>query len=444
MRRTFLLLLVMLTLLPLTGTASPDELANLRQENAELRSRVEKLESALAEIRSMLKAKETAAAAPAAPAAPAAQPAPAPAAEPVAMKSKFGVTFYGYVKLDAARDDGRVNPGNFARWVERQPNGYHDPEFNMTMNETRFGFDVAGPALLNSKTSAKIEFDLMGGGAENKPNPMLRHAYFQMEWPAQQITLLAGQSSDLISPIGPTMLNYSSTWWGGNMGYRHPQIRFTKGFKTGEASRLDFQVAATRTIGDAGNFTPGDSGEDTGWPSIQSRIAATFPVTEGQKATFGISGHYGEEEYDTNAAGAFHTFPSWSANADLNLPLQKWLLLRAELFHGANLDDYFGGVSQGVNLTAWRAIRSTGGWISATLGPWSGWRFNGGVSVDDPYNSDLGTAYRSRNSVVFGNTFIDISKAVQFGFELSHWKTAYQNAEKARAIRAQTSLIYRF
>ena len=42
-------------------------------------------------------------------------------------------------------------------------------------------------------------------------------------------TILGGQTWDVISPLNPRSLNYSVYWWAGNIGYRRPQVRLTKG-----------------------------------------------------------------------------------------------------------------------------------------------------------------------------------------------------------------------
>ncbi|AAM72868.1 MAG TPA: hypothetical protein DEB17_00590 [Chlorobaculum sp.] len=61
-------------------------------------------------------------------------------------------------------------------------------------------------------------------------------------------------------------------WNAGNIRGRHPQLRLTKGFKSGEKSRVEVAVAVARTIGET-NVSGADSGKDATMPSIQGHLA---------------------------------------------------------------------------------------------------------------------------------------------------------------------------
>lgn len=146
------------------------------------------------------------------------------------------LSWYGYVKLDASWDESLVNAGNFARWAESTESFEERAHFNLTGRQTRLGFrateDRGGVAL-----TGKVEVDFCGGGAENKNSLQMRHAYVEAVWPSGW-RVLAGQTSDVISPLNPATLNYTVAWWAGNTGYRRPQLRVTKVW------RVDEQTAA--------------------------------------------------------------------------------------------------------------------------------------------------------------------------------------------------------
>jgi hypothetical protein len=239
-------------------------------------------------------------------------------------------------------------------------------------------------------------------------------------------------------------VNYAPGWWAGNVGYRRPQFRLTKGFKLGESTRLTLQGAATRTIGDVNLLGPGDTGEDSGFPTVQARAALAFRGFSGQTATVGLSGHYGRDEYDTSAVDDHVNIPSWSGSLDVNLPLSAKVAFKGEFYRGRNMDEYLGGIGQGVNPATLRGITDIGGWASLNFGPWRGWRFGVGYTADDPVNRDLGAGDRLRNRTLFGNVFYDINDAVQLGLELADWQTLYKDKSDGDAIRVQTALYYRF
>lgn len=371
----------------------------------------------------------------------------------VNLWANLDVQLYGKIKADAAFDTSRTNTGNFARWVEHESTNQDDHELNMTANETRLGLRFTGPDVGDAKTSGLIEMDFYGGGAENKANPMLRHAYMKMDWAKYGLSLLAGQTWDVISPLNPTVLNYSVQWWAGNIGYRRPQIRLTKVCDLGGGTSLKFETALARSIGRRATddnvvyYDPGDSGEDSGLPSFQARASLMFPFLAGQKATIGTSGHYACEEYDTDLTGRNQKANSWSANLDFDLPIASWLRVKGEMFTGENLDAYLGGIGQGVVIANGRLteIQGTGGWLAASLGPWGPWSFNVGYSGEFIDDGDVINANtRTCNSAIFGNAIYKINANTSVGVEVSRWRTDYKGQDTGDSLRIQTSFIYQF
>ncbi len=465
-------ILLLLATLPcfswfLCAQAETSSQESLEKENSQLRQEVKQLRSELDDVRQALaELKEAVRALSAQPApAPAAAPNVAPAAAPVAgkqaqaapspapaapkpelpnVKSKYKLNVYGYVKLDAATDTSRVNTGNFARWVESESTNVDDAETNINVNETRVGLDFSGPDIGKAKTTAKIEMDFAGGGTDNKPVPMLRHGYMQIEWPDHDFALLAGQTWDVISPIFPTQINYAPSWWCGNIGYRHPQVQVRKGFKLGNDTRLVFQGAMSRTMGASSVYSPGDTGEDSVVPTFQGRVGLTFPTWGKNKATLGVSGHWGRNEIDLNASGANVRATTWSGNVDLYLPLGHTVVFKAEIFRGADVETFLGGIGQGINMTTFRPIATTGGWVTLGFGPFDKWRFHIGGAIDDPNDDDLNAGDRTLNESYYSNVIYQINEAITVGFEVTRWHTGYKLKLPGDAWRFQTSFIYRF
>ncbi|MDP6543202.1 MAG: hypothetical protein QGH60_04370 [Phycisphaerae bacterium] len=360
--------------------------------------------------------------------------------------STVDVQLYGKIKLDAAYDSGRANTGNFARWVNPGEKQRGDGQFNMTANETRLGLKFTGPQTKDLKTNGLLEMDFYGGGGETSPNPRLRHAFLNLEWPKKKLSVLAGQTWDVISPLNPGTLNYTVLWWGGNIGMRRPQVRVTKGCALNDDTELTLQGALLRTMGSTSGFDPGDTGEDAGFPSVQGRAALKFPLFGKKKSTVGVSGHFGQEEYDINAAGDNHNVYSWSGNIDACVPVNNWLMIKAEAFTGRNLAAYAGGIGQGVNVvgTDVSEIKSSGGWLAACMKPCDKWMFNVGASGEIITGGVTVDGTRTTNSCVFGNVIYEFNKHASVGFELSNWHTEYRGASDGNDIRAQTSFIYKF
>jgi hypothetical protein len=424
------------------------------KENAELRRRISDLEQSLNELRSTiaLQARDR-------------QP------DSTAMRSSVGVELYGYIKLDASYDTSRTDEGNYARWVVSDDVSKNDNQFNLTPRQSRFGLNFFGPQTEGMKSSARVEIDFYGGGAENKNIPMMRHAYLKVEWPRIGTSILAGQTSDTISPLFPATLNYIVGWWAGNPGYRRAQLRVSKEFSLSQEIHALLEVAAARTIGHDNSFDSlVDTGEDAGFPSIQGRWSVSFPLLTKRPTAVGLSGHWGKEVYAFAKQGRdvqSVRLDTWSVNVDLTLPLTEWLSFQGEFFTGADLDAYLAGIGQGILIVtdkgayvnaikkdengipigtfeSARGIAAIGGWGAFGVGPFGPWRFNLGGSVDDPHNGDIPKGGRTQNLSIWGNMTYDINKAVQAGLELSYWNTKYKDRAEGEDFRVQTALIYKF
>lgn len=417
----------------LAGVSRAQSSSNLAREDADLQKRIDKLDKELEDLKKSI----------------AQQAGTEDGTAPKVVWSNLDIQLYGYLKLDAAYDSSRIENGNYAKWVERENTNSNDDQFNMTANETRLGMLINGPDNADVKTSGRAEVDFYEGGAENKARLMMRHVYLKLDWPEDRFSIIAGQTSDVISPLVPSTVNYSVCWWVGNIGYRRPQIRFTK--EVSQSGNVDwkFEGAFARTIGRDNTTLAGttDSGEDAGFPSVQGRVSVTLPLYGPKRSTIGLSGHKGKEEYELNTSGHDKEFTSWSMNADFTHPVKSWLAIKAEAFTGENLDAYLGGIGQGVTTTGlnqYDEIRSTGGWIAASLGPWDKMRFNTGVSMDEVERGNVNSGDRTVNRSVFGNMFYSVNKQTEVAFELSHWNTDYKGTGDAESVRAQLAFIYKF
>lgn len=346
------------------------------------------------------------------------------------------ITPYGCLKLDASVDTAEISNGNYARWVS----GAEDnAQYNMTVRQTKLGMNLAGADTDKVKTDGKVEVDFYNASEENKNTVMLRHAYFKSLFPATGIEILAGQTSDVISPLVPDTLNYTVAWWCGDVGYRRPQLRLTKDMGISDKSSAKVDVAATRTIG-----SEGTTGESSGIPTLQARLGLTVGP-----ATFGVSGHYGEEEYD-NISDEVETS---SLNVDLSVKLCSKAAIKAEYFTGKDLDAYLGGIGQGIDdtadtegtVTAVDGVESEGGWVAIEMGPFGACKFNIGAGMDDPEDSDLDSGDRSKNTSIWGNVKYAITDALSVGLEVSQWETDYIGETSGRdATRCQGSMMYTF
>ncbi len=353
-------------------------------------------------------------------------------------------TFSGYIKLDTSLDSAKTNDGDYAYIVLPYAEGDEDNEFNMTAKQTRLGMKFQAPDA-DVDVSGRIEFDFYGGGAENKPNPMLRHAFLTMDFGGFDV--LAGQTSDVISPLNPTTLNYIVLWKSGNIGYRRPQIRVTKSMNVGESADVTAAVSANRSMG------RNEDGEDTGQPSFQGRLAFGTKLMGDKTATVGVSGAFGKE---TDVSGT--EFDQTALCFDLMLPLGDMVTVKGEYFTGKNLAIYLGGVGQGIaeesNSDKTRdldadEIESSGWWGQLTVRPNESVSLNVGAGSDDPELPDYATSNMiEKNTTYYGNIIWNVTPAAYIGAEYMMLETEYVGTEEDPVSyddsRVQLSMGYKF
>ena len=358
-------------------------------------------------------------------------------------------TFYGCIKLDAAYDQSRVSIGNFARWVESDIIQPRDDQFSMTANQTRLGVKADLPPERGLAVRGQVEIDFYGAApAENKPEPVLRHAFLAVDGRNSGWSLLAGQTWDVISPLCMPTVNYTVGWWQGNVGYRRPQLRVSKRFELSESWSLQLETAAARTIsGRQADFTRagGDTGQDAGFPTVQERISLRFPGPGDAAATIGLSGHWGEEEHDRTPQGPGEDHATWSLNLDLELPLTEDLVLLGEAFTGRNLDAYLGGAGQGFDPSLQQPIDAHGAWLAGRVRLGDHWKANAGWAFDDPSDADLSSAQsRSFNRVYFANAHYALTSATSVALEISHLYTGYRSQPSGKSWRGQLMFLLLF
>jgi hypothetical protein len=358
--------------------------------------------------------------------------------------SKFQFEPYGYIKLDASYDDSRTNYGNFVLYIPGESEDKNDDEFNMTARQTRLGMHIVAPPFADWSIQGRIEVDFYGDGFashENKAEVLLRHAFFKVS--KEGLSIIAGQAFDVISPLNPYTLNYTVGWAAGNIGYRRPQLGMTYDYALNHKTKLLTAVSIARTSGLANEDLDLDGqndGEDAGMPTIQVRFALATECFTEKESVFGLSGHYGKEEMAWDAIEK--EWESWSVNWDFHIPFSDQISLKGEAFVGCNVDDYFGGILQGVSVDVREGIKATGGWAQVSYQPDQEWQVHAGFGLDNPSDKNLSPGMRAKNGFVFLNALWKIIPCVTVGLEYSHWETEYKEMSRGKDNRVQTSFLY--
>ncbi len=390
----------------------------LEKENQSLKSEIEGIRAEVQQIKS----------------ASAAAPAPQPAAssdKPV-MTASAPIEMYGYIKVDAIGGDHQIGELTLSAPISTKDEG----NFNLTAKESRIGFNIKGPAI-GEKGSlvGKIEADFWGNTTDATTTPALRfrQAYLDLKYPNWDI--LAGQTWDFFAPYNPSTLNFGVLWRAGNIGDRHPQIRWT-----GNMYNL---------LGGAGKFTQqlgildSKAAEQVnfGAPLFGSYSALEQKIF-GKVTTIGIGGLIGKSDASTTNTD---NLTVWGAVLTGKVKLSDVFSIMGEAFQGQDLYAFRGGSPAGVDHD--KAVRSQGGWAQLNIKPGDKIQYNIGGGIDDVYTDSLTTgasAVWDYNASGFANVRYDLAKNLQIGLEYQYFMTNYGNQDDSDANRFQASCIYNF
>ncbi len=366
------------------------------------------------------------------------------------VQSKYNLSFYGYVKLDASYDTQRTVAGNLMFFVLPEGDKGREDEFNMTANETRLGMRLTVPEIDDIQTQGVLETDFYGGGSQNSPNLRLRLAFVDLKrgsW-----ALRAGQDWETFIVVVPRIVNFAYLADAGALGLRRPQLRLSHSTPLGDNATLTLKLAAARTIGQDIDGGGQDDGSAAGFPSAQAAMVLEMESWTTRKLTMGLSGFVGSEKvaaYSTGDDDAPMQIPekdyaAWATIASVAVPLCKQAMIQGSVWHGENLDNYFGGIGQGINRSKQRAIAASGGWVQLVLNPSDRTNINLGYGLDNPERDDLNTADRSKNELFFASLFYRLTDAVTLAAECSHLTTSYLGGDNAANTRVQGSVIFPF
>jgi hypothetical protein len=362
------------------------------------------------------------------------------AAPPVTAQSKFPVTLYGTLLLNAFSNTSLNNNEDVPLFAGKQgsdPTG-GDKNFGMTVRQSRFGLRYNGPTVAGAKISGVLELDLFGGAA-TLPNGVgfdvirERLAYGRLDW--KNFSLVAGQDWSVFAPLNPTSLaTYAIPGMAasGNLWIRSPQIRAELRHDYSDTSHLTFQIAATdpNTGDNSATFTEARTagiGERGRYPGADSRLA----WNDGALA-FGLSAHYGRGKNAGNIGtlAVQRAVDSWGVAGDYTIPITKYFNLTGEAYEGRALGLFSSAIGESVNAVGTpgeHGVESRGGWIQAQVNWNTKWQSNLAYGLDSINSHQLAVGARNKTQTYSTNLMYKLSPTVTFALEYRRFLTNFRN-----------------
>ena len=364
------------------------------------------------------------------------------------------LALYGFIRVDAIHDDSRTDAAQTPTFVRSEdPRAGVRDQPNVTFHPrlTRLGGRITPPAdasVLGAQLSARVEIDFQAGGRESRQLIRLRHGYFEVSW--SQVTLLAGQTRDIMSPLFPAVNGDTLRWNAGNLGDRRPPFRLTWASPVDTAGdRPTWTLAAG--LGLPGAIDPKDldhdgvlDGEASGVPNLQARVGfASSAVAGGRSVSVGASGHFGRESV-TERIGAQDAFTTWSAGVDYEVDIASRVGVRGELWTGENLSDVRGGIGQGINVARGREIPAMGGWVETGVQLSDVFRLRVGYTLDDPADRDVPSQGRVKNLAWYVVNQFQVHRLLLVGIDYLRWTTEFKDLENGLDNRVNAYSVLRF
>ncbi|MFH0754570.1 MAG: hypothetical protein V2A70_08395 [Candidatus Omnitrophota bacterium] len=367
--------------------------------------------------------------------------APAPVASYAAapagnfLETKFKTKMYGYIKADAVFNDSALTTtgGTLSMYPTSETTTKHNDNFAMAANETRLGFDIEAPAMDDGGVvSGKIEGDFWS--STNTGSVFrLRQAYAKLAYSSWDV--LAGQTWDFFSPLGPSTLDFGYGWNAGNIGDRHPQVILS--------NKIADDFLGGKLSTKVGVVDPNLSTQSTSGFPVSGALAQYDGKVLSVPTTVYVAGIYGRLESQT---GTKYRDALYAGTSGMTIKLTDWLSLKGEGYIGSGLSTFR---SAGFSTTAIdngnQGIDSRGGFAELTLKPIKKLESNTGLGVDvvtSPLTS-AATTWK-RNNMYYTNLKYSISKDLLVGIEYQRFKANFADNTKGSDNRVQTSVIYKF
>jgi len=399
---------------------------------------------------------------------------PAPAQKPAETAVSIAgtkISPYGFLQLNSVYETGANGGYLYSVWAPlRAQDG--EGRLLLNVNLTRIGLNLAGPAKESgAEVSGKFESDFLNSNnaryANGANNFRIRHAYGQLKFNDIGLSVLFGQTQDIIAPLVAPSLNQGALQGTGSLGTRRPMIRLAEFVGPIEAA-----VAVT------------DNRETTApvLPAFQGSLKAKVPASwagEKQNLELTLSGHYAssekaadtEADKDAKDASGWKAPPtSWSGIASLSVPVVSIVNISGEFFLGQNLGNYnVGSIGQNAVSKEGEGLKSLGGWGAANVKLPANFALAGGYgfeSIDKkrepaakpgtpavPEDPSTGTPAkpavpatnaRIKNAVIFGNLKYFIDESVFIGFEYANLVTDYVTDNTANNHETDKGKLNRF
>jgi len=318
----------------------------------------------------------------------------------VETASKYRARLHGIVLMNAFRSVGNSDSLDLPSYAEPVFPGWPQATVGATLRQSQIGFELFGPTLMGAKSSADIQFDFAGGfpstgNGVNFGIVRLQTGSLHLDW--KDTSIIAGQDSLFISPLSPTSfasLAQPAFAFGGNLWGWTPQIRVEHRFSLSDRQTILIEAGVLDNLDwefphDQFNRSA-QAGELSGQPAYALRLAWSHPI-QNRPLSLGAAGYYGKQNW---TYGRY--VDAWAAMADWQIPILPRLALSGEIYRGNAIGGLGGAIGTSIlyggnprnPFTPIRGLDTAGGWAQLEFQLTPKIEFNGAIAEDDAFAND--------------------------------------------------------
>ena len=341
------------------------------------------------------------------------------------------------------------------------PFGLDTSTFEMHARQSNFQLLYDGPKIEGWKTGALAKLYMSNSSLTSDTYGVLPIVAFG-EMKNDDWRFAIGLQPDLFAPRDPGVIPMTLMGGAGNAGTFRGQIRLERSWTPSENFQTTLQAALSDPISTVLLDATRRTTEGNGWPNLEIRgvlgLGAKEELAGGRTERpieLGIAGLVGQIRNTQNVFDLDDINPNipvrsvinvdgLSVDGKINLTANTGLI--GEGYVGQGLGNYAGNIFQTYNPETYAVIRGRGGFLELFHYWNERLQVHVGYGVEGPLRQDLpavGTGIL-KNSAYFASMFYDITKFLQYSFQVDYRHTDYVTLNDNRGFVFYNQFVMRY
>lgn len=341
------------------------------------------------------------------------------------------------------------------------PFGLDTSTFEMHARQSSFQLLYDGPRIDGWKTGAFTKLYMSNSSLTSDTYGILPVVAFG-EMQKDNWRFAIGLQPDLFAPRDPVVVPITLMGGAGNAGTFRGQIRLERFWTPSDNFQATLQAALSDPISTVLLDATRRTTEGNGWPNLEVRGVLGFGPKEAlvggrteRPVEFGVAGLGGQIRNTQNVFDLDDIRPDipvrsvinvdgLSVDTKINLTAKSGII--GEGYVGQGLGNYAGNIFQTYNPETYAVVRGRGGFLELFHYWNDSLQLHVGYGVEGPLRQDLpavGTGIL-KNSAYFASLFWDVTKFLQYSFQVDYRHTDYVTLNDNRGFVFYNQFVMRY